>query len=98
MKYIDSSKLNCDIKKDFDKLIQYFLTSYNVHSIKIIVNRSWPFESLFEKFNFKLNSITEPNCYSIVNNKRIQSIENDNNNKIYDSGNLEYLFLNIQTD
>jgi len=89
------NKLNINIIS-FSKLFEYFIDTYNPLQIITYIDRSHSNNSLYEQNGFKLESITEPNCYYVINGKRIikKQIKPIIINKIHDSGSLKLVFNN----
>ena len=86
------NEINLSIIGGFSKLLKYFEKNYLPNSIIVKVDRRWFFkDNIFTKNNFKLLKQTVPNFYYLHLNKQKRFKTKQNNDlKIYDSGNLIY--------
>jgi len=70
-------------------MFNYFIDKYQSKEIIAISDRSYS-DKIFSKLGFEVIEKTTPNCYFIEKLKRYISDINNENLKIYDSGNLIY--------
>ena len=64
------NKLNINIIGTESKLFKHFLNNYNPIEIIFYIDRSYNTKNLYEELGFKLNYITEPTYFYIINNMR----------------------------
>jgi len=64
------NKLNTNVIGGADKLFKYFINKYNPSDIISYANRDYSNGNLYKILNFNLISITRPNYYYVINNKR----------------------------
>lgn len=92
--------LNFSIIDSAAKIFDYFLNKYQPNEIICCDNRYWSNGDFYKKLGFKLDYITKPNYYFIINGIRKNKINNitDKNSKkyykIYDSGSFKFIYKN----
>jgi len=87
-------KLNFNINNSEKILFEYFIEKYKPSEITSKINRSYQ-EDFINILGFKIQSYTKPNCYYIKDFVRYKKNKlNENNLKIYDSGN-SFFKINI---
>jgi len=67
------NKLNTTVVGGADKLFKYFLETYKPNKVISYADRSWTMNNgntLYDKLGFKLDKITQPNYYYIINGLR----------------------------
>jgi len=64
------NKIDYSITGGASKLFKYFLSTFQVDNIISYADRSWSNGNLYENLGFKLEHITNPNYYYVVNNLR----------------------------
>lgn len=62
--------INTNVVGGASKLMTYFIKNYKPKKIISYCDRFWSIGNLYEKLGFKLKSITNPNYFYVVNNKR----------------------------
>lgn len=62
------NKLNTNVIGGASKLFNYFINNYNPNEIISYVDRSYSSGNLYKKLGFKLNHISPPNYYYVINN------------------------------
>lgn len=87
------NKLNIDVILGINKLFEYFLNNYNPKKIITHVDISYGKNNIYENLGFEIIERTQPKYYYIINGIRKYKKETLKYNKIYDSGNLKYIYL-----
>ena len=64
------NKLDTSVIGAADKLLKYFIKTYNPKKIISYADRRWSIGNLYEKLGFKFIHNSKPNYFYIVNNKR----------------------------
>lgn len=85
-------EFHCSILNDgiIIKIFNYFIEKYNPTSVICNIDSDW-YNSIYEKMGFNFLQKLDPICSHVVNGVR-QNEESESSIKIYNSGNLKYIW------
>lgn len=64
------NKLNTTVIGGASKLLKYFIKTHNPKEIISYCDRRWSQGGMYEKLGFKLDHVSQPNYYYVINGKR----------------------------
>ena len=91
------NKLGVNVIGGFNKLFDYFVKNYDVLFMKAFIDRRWNNQKLYKGLGFKLNHVSMPDFFYIIDKERRKKIEHENDiDIIWDCG--KYLFCYDKSD